>query len=372
MNPFVIDFESSESKVLLNPRLPPDLHSKIEQNLAKIQLQGHIWLTTSGTNVTPKLVALSKEALLHSGRAVNRHFAICSRDTWLNILPCFHVGGLGIHARCYCSGAQLRDYSHLKWDPQAYCQLLETHRATWSSLVPAQIFDLISLCLKPPKSLRGIIVGGGAFSEKLHAKAHELGWPLFPSYGMTECSSQIATAQQERPNSPLIALDHVELRINGHEWIEIKGPSLLTAYLNFDGENLVLSDPKKEGWYCSEDRGSLSKNQLRVFGRGSHFLKIGGESVDFSDLEKIWEELMVERALKFDSLLIDMPDERLGNVVHLAVAGAEEIQLEFMIKSFNRRVLPIAKIRGVHFISEIPRSPLKKVLKQELRNLIIS
>jgi acyl-CoA synthetase (AMP-forming)/AMP-acid ligase II len=37
---------------------------------------------------------------------VNRHLAASATDTWLCVLPLFHVGGLSIGARAYLAGAK--------------------------------------------------------------------------------------------------------------------------------------------------------------------------------------------------------------------------------------------------------------------------
>ena len=38
------------------------------------------------------------------------------------------------------------------------------------------------------------MTGGGALDPSLYKQARDLGWPLLPSYGLTECGSQVATA----------------------------------------------------------------------------------------------------------------------------------------------------------------------------------
>lgn len=367
METVVIDWESDTPKPYLNPRMPAPLLAKIHKALDKFVLPGHFWIATSGTSAVPKLVALSRDAMLTSGKAVNHHFDITDRDVWLNILPLFHVGGLGIHARAKMSGAAVYDYSDEKWDPKTYWELLNKHRVSWSSLVPTQVYDLVQLNLKAPSSLRGIIIGGGAMQESLHAKAKELGWSLHRSYGMTECCSQVATAKSTELNAPLIPLEHINIRIADGGLIEIRSPSLLTAYLHYDCEEPQLIDPKRDGWFRSEDRGELVDGCLYVSGRGEQFLKIGGESIDFTLLEKIWEDLKLEGGLTYDTALIDLPDERLGQTVNLAVAGDQSLGIEPLVERFNSRVLPVAKIRQIHYLAELPRTPLKKLLKNELR-----
>lgn len=365
MNDLKINWTNSENYSFFNPRLPQEQRSLIQSNLKLIDLSGHLFLSTSGTSGKIKIVALSKRAFLCSAAAVNRHLNITQEDRWLNVLPHFHVGGLGIFARASEAGSSVFDYSYKSWDPVFYSEALTTYRATWSSLVPAQVFDLISREIPSPSQLKGIIVGGGHLSEDLHRKASLLGWPLFLSYGMTECCSQIATAMKHELHSPLCSLPHVELKINDNSIIEVKSPSLLTGYLLCDLDNPTFIDPKREGWFTTEDKGTLENGVLKIMGRGENFIKIGGEGIDFSFLEKKWEEVCLMLKLDGSTALIDLPDDRLGRSVHLATEKNEK--LEQGIALYNSKVLPNAKIRQVHTVAEIPRSPLKKILKEHLR-----
>ena len=100
-----IDWLSDQSHVLLNPRMPVEERVRLESWV--LDLPGHLWLSTSGTTGVLKLTALSKRAVLASGAAVNRRLQAGAHDVWLCVLPAFHVGGLGIHARAFLSGARV-------------------------------------------------------------------------------------------------------------------------------------------------------------------------------------------------------------------------------------------------------------------------
>ncbi|HET8773411.1 MAG TPA: AMP-binding protein, partial [Thermoanaerobaculia bacterium] len=121
-----IDWLSADSHVLLNPRMPEEERRRLESLV--VDLPGHVWLSTSGTTGALKLTALSKRALLASAAAVNRHLQSDDRDVWLCVLPTFHVGGLGIYARAFLSGARVVTSG---WEG-----------VTLASLVPAQVSDL--------------------------------------------------------------------------------------------------------------------------------------------------------------------------------------------------------------------------------------
>lgn len=344
----VIDWASAESHVLLNPRMPAEEQALLRSWI--VDLPGHLWLATSGTTGALKLTALSKEAMLASAAAVNRRLEAGANDVWCRVLPRFHVGGLGIYARAYLAGSRVE---RMDWDARAFAA---ERTMTLASLVPAQVSDLITLRLTPPAALRAVVVGGGALADHLYEAGRELGWPLLPSYGMTETCSQVATATLMSPE--LVLLDHVTARVEGDGRLAFRGPSLLSGYATERG----FVDPRVNGWFVTEDLGSMADGVVTVTGRRGDFVKIGGESVDLARLDAILASLAGLHAA-----VVAVPDVRLGHVVHLAVEASYG---ENVASAFNARVHPYERARAVHRVAEIPRSPLGKLLRARLLEML--
>jgi len=365
-----IDWTSTQTEILINPRMPQDEAQRWQRALSEVSLQSHFWLSTSGSSGKSKWVALSKKAVLTSARGVNEHLqcdSLSFNDRWLHVLPSFHVGGLGIWARSFLSGAEVIDlYSRLKkWDVHEFVKVACDSQATLSALVPTQIFDLVQSKLQAPSSLRAIIVGGGALADSLYREAIKLGWPLLPSYGLTECGSQVATASMGALDPTLQILPHVQVQIDPQGLIQIQSEALLTLYAIENQSGCIeLKDPIKQGWFTTEDFGSVSGKTLSINGRKGSFLKIGGESVDFSRLEKIFEQVRLEFALPDELFINAIPDERLGYIVQLVTALPRDQSTLVceVIEKFNQRVLPIERIRETRWVDVIPRSPLGKIL----------
>lgn len=364
----MMNWESSASEILLNPRLLPSEQSNIDQALQKFsELKGHLWVATSGTTGEPKYVALSKEAILSSARGVNVHLRASSADCWIHSLPPFHVGGLGIYARAYLSQSKVIEYySRCRWEPKSFhAQAIESN-VTLTALVPTQLYDLVQCGLAAPKSLRAVIVGGGKLSKKLYHSAIALGWKILPSYGCTECASQIATAPLDSLKEECFpqakVLSHLEVKINPEGLICVKGKSLLTGYAL--GNDFHFVDPKKDGWFTTEDLGKVvDSSYLEVYGRQGNFIKIGGESVNTDRLDAILEEVKSRIHFNSDAVLLPMPDERLGFVIHLFTVQNGDL----LMQAFNEQVLPFERIRKVNVVDKIPKTELGKVKKEELK-----
>ena len=335
----MIDWNGDRTHVLLNPRMPLDDRERLERMARVGRLRSHIIVATSGTSGALKLVAISKEAVLASAAAVNDRLEAKQSDVWCAVLPSFHVGGLGIYARAHLTGSRVVP---TPWSPRS---LVESD-ATLVSLVPAQVHDLLESGLTPPPRLRAILVGGGTFRPDLDENARAAGWPVFASYGMTECASTISVRD--------VLLSHIEARADEEFRLAFRGASLFTGYITEEGFN----DPKVDGWFLSDDIGEVEGRVLRVHGRHEDFIKIGGESVNLARLDRILESVRAG----LDAVLIAAPDPRLGHVIQLvATRDAQDV-----VDRFNERVLPYERIRRAHVIDSIPRSSLGKFLRAEL------
>src|SRR5262249_22669507 len=146
--------------------------------------------------------------------------------------------------------------------------------------------------LKPPATLRAIIVGGARLQPELYSQAQKLGWPLLPSFGMTETASMIATAKTPR-DPTLHILTHMQVSTTAEGYLQLEGPSLFTPYAHSHGQAPYFEPRPKP--FITEDRGTIEGLHLILHGRDKNFLKIGGESVDLTRLERIFEEIKLEK-----------------------------------------------------------------------------
>jgi O-succinylbenzoic acid--CoA ligase len=339
----LIDWESDSSHVLLNPRMPAAEREQLARAVPKWLRT--IFVATSGTTGSLKLVALTKEAILASAAAVNERLGAVRDDIWVRVLPPFHVGGLGVHARAFLTGSKVIE---MDWDVDAFVR----SGATLTSLVPAQVHDLVRMRVEAPAGLRHVLVGGGAFDPTLQARARSLGWPVLASYGMSECASTVSVEEE--------LLSHLSARQDPHGRIALAGPSLFKAYVLADGS---IVDPKIGGWFVSEDLGEVDGRRLRIRGRSSDFIKVGGESVDLNRLDAILNSVIPRGA---DAAILAVTDERLGHVIELAATG----EASSIVEAFNAQVAPFERIRAVRQVSRIPRSSLGKLLRGELAKIV--
>ncbi len=374
-----IDWAINDNFVLLSPFLSNQELNVLAQLAIKVsngcQLQSHIWFATSGSTAENqsrvKLVALSQRALVNSAISVNQWIQATEQDCWLQALPFFHVGGVGIELRARLSGAKIVFSEIEKWNPHFFVNECQNYQVTITSLVPTQVFDLVEQNIQSPKYLRVVFVGGGQLKSDLYLRARKLGWPLLPSYGMTETGSMIACANlkslSEAKNNPEIKiLPHAKVKTNEEDHLIIESSSLLTMYarnLNDDGTEYEYFDPKIKGIFVSEDCGQVTDGGLIINGRKSDFIKIGGEASHLGRLREILNQLV-----KSDEVnLVAVPDLRLDQKLVLVFTSQMSNLITELIEQYNEKVMPYEKIRQSIEVKEIPRSPLGKILFEKLK-----
>lgn len=392
-----MSFDFAHTQLILNPRMPEKSCEDFERAwqqviLPQLQLKNekYFGIVSSGSSGDPlgRLFVLSREAIFSSAQAVNQWFDCSREDIWLKVLPTFHVGGIGILARAQLSGAKIYESKMNRWNARNFYEELVVSRATLISLVATQLFDLVEEELKAPEFLRVVILGGGPLHADLRERAISLGWPVYPSYGLTECCSQVATARfcdqnddsnNDKNDVKLFPLSHVKLRIGEGGIIEIQSPALFTGHLSFSKTELLdhnteqvnesklnarFSEFASGSWFQTSDCGSLEfDGSLKVLGRSSDFVKIAGEGVIVSRLEERLLKIKMLLALKGDVAILAQPDARLGAKIIL-LTNLETDDSENLVKKFNESVLPFERIREFHRLKEIPRSPLGKLLRE--------
>jgi O-succinylbenzoic acid--CoA ligase len=296
----------------LNPALPTDADAVL-RIADQAGLSDHTIFQTSGSTDEPKFVCLSREALEVSARAVNCHLGADASDTWLLVLPEFHVGGFSIPLRARISGSRVISMSG-KWNAAEGARLAA--EATLVSLVPTQLHDLVETGLKCPLKLRAAIIGGGRLLPDLRERAVALGWPVRETYGMTEAASQIAS---EDDFGSMIILPIWRTRTSSDSRLSISGEALFSGYIA--GGKF---EPAGE-WFETSDIVTLENGALTFTGRADDTVKIMGELVNIAELE---------RHLPADAVIGTIPDTRRENQLVL-VCGPEIANPATLLTQFN-------------------------------------
>lgn len=296
---------------------------------------------TSGTTGRPKPVALTAANHEASAIASAWNLGVAPGDRWLCCLPLWHVGGLAILVRSaiYGTTAVLHD----GFDAERVREELEGGGVTLVSLVSTMLRRLIDAGLSEWPGLRAALVGGGPVPHDLVAWAQEHGFPLIPTYGMTETASQVVTGHR-----PLIG---VELRIGDDGEILVRGPMVAPGAADGDG------------WLHTGDRGSLGADgSLHVEGRIDDVIVTGGENVAAAEVE----EVLLSHPAVTDAAVAGRADPEWGEAITaFVVLGAGVSDADLLAHCRER--LPGFKVpKTIERRAELPRNAAGKLLRHEL------
>ncbi|MFD2158254.1 AMP-binding protein [Rubritalea tangerina] len=324
--------------------------------VGQLALLGHVLFQTSGSSGKAKWVALSKSAMLASARAVNTHIGVKDGDSWGLALPIYHVGGFGVLVRSFLNGGRCAVF-HRKWDPVAFSKFVYEEHCQHLSLVPTQLVDLVRARCVAPECVDSVVIGGGRLEDRIFEDAKALGWPVLRSYGMTEASSQIATG--DNGDGYLRVLEGWSLRLSESGELEWKGKAGLSFYVVQDGSSTGWSivDPKRSGWFRTQDRVLLRNGEVKVLGRSDHLVKILGELVDIQEIEEL-----VEHHCRCACVIFAQEDQRRG------------VRLVPVLETDGVATLPplagLQRLEAPLYVQSFPRSGLGKIQREKLRAIL--
>ncbi|MES2211244.1 MAG: alpha/beta fold hydrolase [Chloroflexota bacterium] len=326
---------------------------------------------TSGTTGRPKGVVLSGEALAASADAWRA--ALPPSTGWVLAVGLGHVAGLGVVWRAIAARVPVRIVP--RNDPVALFVALRTPPVpSHVSLVPTQLSQLLDAGVgPPPPSLRAVLLGGGAIPPTLVERAIGAGWPVLPTYGLSEAGSGVTvltTAEAAtHPWSAGSPLPGVQIRIGdpdgaGIGEIVVHTPARFSAYLGDAADTAAVLDA--DGWLRTGDLGRLDRGRLTVVDRRTDRIVRGGENISPAEVETV---LLAHPAIA-DAAVVGRPDPMWGHVPVAAIVlrnGAADPGDEVLARHCRAALagfkVPAAFIR----LRSLPRTASGKLRRGALR-----
>jgi o-succinylbenzoate---CoA ligase len=227
-------------------------------------------IATSGTSGHPRLVELTRDAVVAAIRASAAAIGAGGGDRWLSCLPLAHIGGLLVPYRHLLLGAPVTFRRRVT--PAVLAALPD---ARFTSLVPTQLLRLLEAGSRLGE-FRAILVGGSGMSSELARRAAKSGAAVVPTYGMTETCGGVVYAG--RP------LAGVEVRTDGSGELLVRGPTLMRGY-RFDAVATAAAFAPG-GWLRTGDGGAIAADgTVRVWGRLADVIVSGGEKIWPAEVE---------------------------------------------------------------------------------------
>jgi O-succinylbenzoic acid--CoA ligase len=337
-----------------------------------------VGVLTSGTTGRPKAALLSHAAMAASTGAWSA--ALPEATGWLLCLGLAHVAGLGIAWRAIGAGVPLRLLP--TFDAELVLDALRNGPSSHASLVPTQLARLLdaddgarAAAGNPAgQGLRAVLLGGGPVPAALVTRALVAGWPVVPTYGLSEAGSGVtalATADAAtHPGSAGRALPGVALRIDdaaadGSGEIWVRSPTAFSGYLGRPDATAAALD--SDGWMRTGDIGRLDADGfLYVLDRRDDLLVSGGENVFPAEVEAA----LAEHPAIAEAGVVGRPDTTWGAVPVAAIVlrpgGLAPTDAE--LRAFcGVRLAPYKVPAAFVVLAALPRTASGKLRRAALR-----
>ncbi len=337
-------------------------------------------LYTSGTSGRPKGAILTFANLMASALAQARLLGPSEpSDRGLLCMPLFHVGGLSILTRSALAGSAV--VLHERFEVERASETLEREGITHVSFVATMLSRLLEHrgAKRAPKRLRCILLGGGPAPSALLERAIALGYPIAPTYGLTEAASQVATRPPDVPIEPgsdlaagLQPLPGVGLRIVDAARrplmagevgeIEVRGPTVMAGYLD-DPE--ASERALRDGWLATGDLGWLdAEGGLRVLDRRADLIISGGENVYPAEVEAV----LAAHPAVVEAGVVGVDDPAFGQRPFAFVVwrGEAELDVESLRRWCAARLAGFKRPVGIRAVERLPRTASGKLIRRTL------
>ena len=272
-----------------------------------------------------------------------------------------------------------------KFDAQKYLEQAAHYRATHTILVPIQYQRILSHPLFDEydlSSFQGKFSTSAPFSAQLKAEVLNR-WPgeLIEIYGMTEGGGRCelkAHLHRDKLHTVGQPAEGCEIRIIDDNGIELEkgasGEIVGRSSAMMNGYHRQPDKTREAEWYSPEglrfirtgDVGRFDEDGFVVLGdRKKDMLISGGFNIYPSDLEA---ELSQHPDVQ-DCAVVGVASERWGEtpVGFVVLKDATNIKAQDLLQWVNDRLGKTQRLAMLEVVEELPRNPIGKVLKRELR-----
>jgi len=300
--------------------------------------------------------------------------------------PMTHTAGL-LAVPCTAQGGTVVVVT--RPDPALMLGAIAQHKVTEFFLPPTVIYKLLDIPGIEKidfSSVKYLMYGSAPMSVEKLKKAIEVWGPIMAGgYGQTEAPAGISNLRPDehlvdgriaadgrlssvgRPN-PLIRVEMMndagEILPRGQTGeICVRGDLVMKGYYQQPDKT---AETIIDGWLHTGDIGHLDADgYLHITDRKKDMIISGGFNVYPSEVEQvIWSHPAVQ-----DCAVIGVPDEKWGEAVKAVVElnAGQTVTAEELIALCKARLGSVMAPKTVDFIDTLPRSPVGKVLKKDLR-----
>ncbi|MFM1958086.1 MAG: hypothetical protein RI929_449 [Actinomycetota bacterium] len=365
-----------------------------EKSFSQAKLEGYVSGLSSSSvaalQYTGGTTGVSKGAMLSHGNLVLNTLQLISmcgdymrpgKEIVVTALPLYHIFAFTINLLGFWHLGAKNLLVPSPRPPSNLKRVFENYKVTWVTGVNTLFNALLNerwFTDSPPKHLRASAAGGMALHESVSERWRKLtGTPIVEGYGLTESSPVLTfnpldgsgrdgTIGIPVPSTLVkcVAEDGSEVATGEPGELLAKGPQIMQGYWNRpeDSANAVV-----DGWLKTGDIATVDADGFfTIVDRKKDMILVSGFNVYPNEVE--------EQIAALDGVsevgVIGTPSDKTGERVLAFVVAGANAPSEADVIAHCRKSLAAYKVpNAVEFVSELPKSPIGKILRKDLRAL---
>ena len=226
-----------------------------------------------------------------------------------------------------------------------------------------------------------ISVGGGMAVQQATAKLwlDKTGCAICEGYGLSEtsptvsCNPTDATAWTGTIGLPMPGTEMCLLDDDGREVppgtpgeIAVRGPQVMAGYWQRPDETAKVMTA--DGWFRTGDVGMVDeRGYFRIVDRKKDMILVSGFNVYPNEIE----DVLTQMAGVAECAAVGVPDARTGEAVKVVLVRRNPAVTEMDVRAYcEQNLTGYKRPKVIEFRDELPKTPVGKVLRRELRNKV--
>ena len=226
-----------------------------------------------------------------------------------------------------------------------------------------------------------ISVGGGMAVQSATAKLwlEKTGCPIVEGYGLSETSPSVTCNPVDSnaysgniglpmPNTEVILLDDdgAEVAVGMPGEIAIRGPQVMAGYWQRPDETAKVMTA--DGFFRSGDIGVVDeRGYFKIVDRKKDMILVSGFNVYPNEVE----DVVTQMPGVLECAAVGIADAKAGEAVKLVIVRSDPAVTEAQVRAYcEANLTGYKRPKIVEFRNELPKSPVGKILRRELRDKV--
>ncbi len=224
-----------------------------------------------------------------------------------------------------------------------------------------------------------ISAGGGMAVQQATAKLwlEKTGCPICEGYGLSETSPVVAANPTDTtaysgtiglpiPNTELRLIDDngAEVGLGMAGEIAVKGPQVMAGYWQRPDETAKVMTA--DGWFRTGDIGMVDeRGYFRIVDRKKDMILVSGFNVYPNEIE----DVLTQMPGVLECAAVGVADARTGEAVKVVIVRKDPALTEADVRAYcEQNLTGYKRPRLIEFRQDLPKTPVGKVLRRELRD----